>query len=429
MNDDLLLQRLLDGTLTPAEQVGINQRLREDAALRELLREIAEQAVAMGDLARGAGTPDRSAHQHAGSSARITNWLALAASVALLATSAWFWTGRRDSPVLTLLDSSGSIAWSQGGELRQSVVDGDQLSSGTLETIGETAMAQLAFADGTLITLSGESELSFSEEGQKRLLLRRGSLSAQVRPQPKGKPMLVRTPSAEAEVVGTVFDLSARPEDTLLKVDEGLVKLRRLADNSAIEVPAKSSAVASLDANTSLDAASTPEPLTDWSFDFTTTTPPRDWRGISKDGLTNASSYVAKKLPDGRIITHHGVSVRTAMLEQPLRLMATESSVIRYRLRVDGPTSLQLMLLTNEVAGGFGGNFECHIPKEELKPAPDGWCEMAIPISRYEPIDHRTHIRKRQPTAAGNIITSAIISTFGNDRKLAISRFELSSRP
>lgn len=429
MNDDLLLQRLLDGTLTPVEQVEINQRLREDAALRDELREIAVQAVAMGDFARGADTPVRIGLQTADKSARITNWLALAASVALLAASAWFWNARREVPVLTLVDSSGSIAWSQGGELRQSVVDGDQLSSGTLETIGETSMAQLAFADGTLITLSGESELSFSEDGQKRLLLRRGSLSAQVRPQPKGKPMLVRTPSAEAEVVGTVFDLSTRPEDTLLKVDEGLVKLRRLADNSAIEVPAKSSAVASLDSALKLDSASTPEPLTDWSFDFTTATPPRDWRGFAKNGMMNASSYVARKLPDGRIITHHGVSVRTAMLEQPLRLIVTESSVIRYRLRVDKPTSLQLMLLTNEVAGGFGGNFECHIPKEELKPGPDGWCELAIPISRYEAIDHRAHIRTRQPTAAGNIITSAIISTFGNDRKLAVSRFELSSRP
>ena len=31
--------------------------------------------------------------------------------------------------------------------------------------------------------------------------------------------MIIRTPSAEAEVVGTTFNLSARPDDTLLKVD------------------------------------------------------------------------------------------------------------------------------------------------------------------------------------------------------------------
>ena len=56
MNDDLLIQRLLDGTLTPAEHAAVNHRLRDDAELRDHLREIAEQAVAMGDMARQRGT-------------------------------------------------------------------------------------------------------------------------------------------------------------------------------------------------------------------------------------------------------------------------------------------------------------------------------------------------------------------------------------
>lgn len=425
MNDDLLIQRLLDGTLTSAEHAEVNQRLRDDADLRDHLREIAEQAVAMGDMARMQRDSETPApHKSTGTSARFS-WLALAASLALLAASAWIFQQSAPSPILTLIESSGTVAWVHGGAIQP----GDSLPAGTLETVGDASRATLKFHDGTLITLHGEAELSFSNEKQKVLLLTRGTLSAEVKPQPAGHPMIIRTPSAEAEIVGTAFDLSARSEDTLLKVNEGLVKLKRLADGSQIDVSANRSAVASLDTNTSLDAASTPEPLTDWSFDFTTSTPPRDWRGISKDGVMNASSYVAKKLPDGRIITHHGVSVRTAMLELPLRLIATESSVIRYRLRVDEPSSLMVMLLTNEVAGGFGGNFECQIPKEELKPGPDGWCELAIPISRYKPIDHRAHIREDQPSAAGNIITSAILSTFGDDRKLAVARFSLSSRP
>jgi hypothetical protein len=423
MNDDLLLQRLFDGTLTSAEQVEINQRLREDAALRDHLREIAVQAVAMGDLARGAGTPTRTAQLNAGRSSRITNWLALAASVALLALSAWFWNGQHDAPVLTLIDSSGSIAWSQGGELRQSVADGDRISAGTLETFGETATAQLAFADGTLITLSGESELSFSEDGQKRLLLRKGSLSAQVKPQPRGRPMLVRTPSAEAEVVGTVFDLSARPDDTLLKVDEGLVKLRRLADGSSIEVPAKRSAVVSLDSALKLDSATTPEPLTDWSFDFTSTIPPNDWRGVSKEGVMQASPYVAKRLPDGGVITHHGVSVRTAQLTPPHALIATEHSVIRYRLRQSRPGALQIMLITSKPRGDYGGNFEVKISEDDLHPDRDGWCEIAIPLNAFKALS------KRHPSPTGHILNSVLISSFQKDTQLTVARFDLSTQP
>ncbi|WP_395750592.1 FecR domain-containing protein [Prosthecobacter sp.] len=433
MNDDLLIQKYLDGSLSHEENQLLSQRLREDPAMRDQLRSIAEHAVAFGDMARmlrateAESNPVNPSSGGSSRSARFSSWLALAASVALLAASAWFFlqSASPQAPVLTLVESTGTVSWAHG----EPIQPGGSLPAGTLETVGEDSSALLQFQDGTLITLHGETELSFSEENQKILSLTRGTLSAEVKPQRNGHPMLIRTPSAVAEVVGTVFDLSARSEDTLLKVDEGLVKLKRLADGSQIEVSANRSAVASLDANTSLDMASTPEPLTDWTFDFTKKAPPRDWRGIARDGVMNASPYVARKLPDGRIITHHGVSVRTSMLEKPLRLLATESSVIRYRLRLDKPTSLQLMLLTNQPEGGFGGNFECKISENDLRPDAEGWCDIAIPIRRYAPVNSHPHIRKQHPTAAGNIITSAIVNTFGADRKLAVARFELSSRP
>jgi hypothetical protein len=237
--------------------------------------------------------------------------------------------------------------------------------------------------------------------------------------------MLVRTPSAEIEVVGTAFDLSARTEDTLLKVSEGRVKLMRLSDGSRIEVPANRSAVASLHTDSELGAASTPEPLTEWRFDFATLTPPRDWRGYAANGCMNATAYVAKKLPDGLVITHYGISVRPAMLPQPLRLLATEGSVLRYRLRQEHPGDLQLMLLTNRPGGGFGGNFECRISAGEITPGPDGWCEIAIPLSRFRPLDGDNH----HTTAAGNFLTSVLLSSYLDNRRLAVSHFEITTVP
>jgi hypothetical protein len=423
MNDDFLIQQYLDGSLSREDHQRLNQRLRDDPALREEIRFMAEQAVAFGDMARllhDVNPPVVIKKQ----SARFT-WLALAASVAVLATSVWFFLHSTPSLVLTLIESSGTVAWTHG----EPIQPGDSLPAGTLETLGEASTATLQFHDGSLITLHGEAEISFSDERQKVISLTRGTLSAEVKPQPVGRPMLIHTPCAVAEVVGTAFDLSARSEDTLLKVNEGLVKLKRLADGSQIDVPANRSVVASLAAETSLDAASTPEPLTTWSFDFTTTTPPRDWRGISKHGLMQASLYVAKKLPDGRIITHHGVSIRTAMLEQPLRLIANENSVILYRLQMKEPSRLQLMLLTNRPDGRFGGNFECHIEPHELTASSVGWYDIAIPLARYKPVDPRPHIRERQPTTAGAIITSAIISTFSSDQALAVSHFALKAHP
>jgi ferric-dicitrate binding protein FerR (iron transport regulator) len=433
MNDDLLIQRYLDGQLAPDEVAALEARLRDDPALRDELRTIAEQAMAFADFARReSGAPfspvqrteNTPGHGRQPKPIRFT-WLALAASIAVLAASAWFFMASQPATVLTLLESTGTVAMSDGSP----ILIGAHLPAGTIETVGEASTAQFRFLDGSIISLQGQTVLTFSDDGQKVLSLSRGTISAQVKPQPEGRPMIVRTPSAVAEVVGTTFDLTARTEDTLLKVNEGLVKLKRLADGSQIDVSAKRSAVASLDDGAKLNAADTPEPLTHWSFDFTTTTPPRDWRGYAKDGVMVASPYVAKKHDDGRVTTHFGISIRTAMLSQPLRLMATEKSVLRFRVRQDRPGGLQVMLVTNRPQGGFGGNFECEIPASELVPSPDGWCDLEIPMERFRVVAPASAIRENRQEPVGKVLTSVIVNSFREDRQLVMQRFELHSPP
>lgn len=414
MNDDLLIQHYLDGRLTAENLAIFQQRLREDSELRENLICFAEQAVAFGDLVR---REMATTAVEAPKAARFT-WLALAASIAVLAASAWLFFASKPDTVLTLVESTGTVAWSDGTV----IASGEPLPAGTLETVGEASSALLRFEDGSLITLHGDAELSFASEHQKVLSLTRGTLSAEVRPQPADRPMLIRTPSAMAEVVGTVFDLSARSEDTLLKVDEGLVKLKRLADGREIDVPADRSAVASLDTGAALDATSTPEPLTAWSFDFAHQTPPREWRGVAKDGAMHAMPYIAKKMSDGSVIIHHGISIRTAMLEQPSRLLATERSVVRYRLRREQAGTLHLMLLTHRTDGEFGGNYLTLIDESELSPTADGWCEIEVPLSRFKALS-KTHARP-----SGNILTSALIFSASADTRLAVSNFALLTR-
>ena len=83
--------------------------------------------------------------------------------------------------------------------------------------------------------------------GRKRLSLRRGAMSADACPQPAGCPMLIRTPMAEIEVLGTRFYVSAQATETAISVEAGQVRMQRLADESSVNVSQGHGAVASLD--------------------------------------------------------------------------------------------------------------------------------------------------------------------------------------
>ena len=87
--------------------------------------------------------------------------------------------------------------------------------------------------------ISGTSLLTFADIGQKKMRLREGRLSANVEPQPVGKPMLIHTRSAVLKVLGTQFNVEAGLASTVLTVSEGKVNFRRLSDGSEVDVLAK----------------------------------------------------------------------------------------------------------------------------------------------------------------------------------------------
>jgi hypothetical protein len=72
----------------------------------------------------------------------------------------------------------------------------------------------------------------------KRLELRLGRIGAPVARQRPFKPLLVRTPNAEARVLGTKFTLMTTTNRTHLDVAEGRVRLTRASDSAAVQVGA-----------------------------------------------------------------------------------------------------------------------------------------------------------------------------------------------
>jgi ferric-dicitrate binding protein FerR (iron transport regulator) len=126
---------------------------------------------------------------------------------------------------------------------------GDSLRAGQdLETGVGKSLAVLSFPDGTRIEVRPETLVrDIRQKGAapgktgKSIYLQRGTLWAEVRPQPPDRPLVIVAPRGEARVVGTVFTLrmDADPKGSLrLDVQEGKVHFTRSSDGRSVDVGA-----------------------------------------------------------------------------------------------------------------------------------------------------------------------------------------------
>jgi len=113
----------------------------------------------------------------------------------------------------------------------------------TKMTVGSTGN------DETIALFDEYSPPNSSSGTGKKIRLESGVMTAEVSPQPKGRPMLVTTSRATAEVVGTQLKVSVENEATRLDVLEGKVRLRRLSDFAVADVKGGEFLVASKDAD------------------------------------------------------------------------------------------------------------------------------------------------------------------------------------
>ena len=195
---------------------------------------------------------------------------------------------------LTWIGDGGQIVQGAGSsqtETRWSNVlsEGAELPGGTIEGMAPDSWFELEFHDGSTGMISGDSILTFSDERQKELRLKQGRFSADVRPQPEGKPMLIHTPAAVLEVIGTQFDVEAGPESTMLYVREGKVQIRRVGDGKTVDVPAGHRVVAAADSDMLLRPVAPDRTWAQTPF----------WQNISASGDPNSIATQETRDHDG----------------------------------------------------------------------------------------------------------------------------------
>jgi len=194
--------------------------------------------------------PQRSSRRNAMARQPLAKWpfAVAAAAVIVLSAGLYFLRPIAERPIAKVAGLNGSLQWTgDGGRVFHDLSVGAELPGGTIEGMTPGSWFELQFNDGSTVAIAGNSTLTFSDYGQKKLYLKEGAVSGNVKPQPVGRPMFIYTRSATLEVLGTQFEVEAGLAATMLNVREGKVRVRRLSDGNTVDVPAKHRVVAAAD--------------------------------------------------------------------------------------------------------------------------------------------------------------------------------------
>jgi ferric-dicitrate binding protein FerR (iron transport regulator) len=268
-----LIDAYMDSELTSEDEVGLAEWLAaDDEHVRQFVREtylhrqIREVMLARPYRAYGLSEDDHAARQAKAAPVRWLGgqlgrllgfrWpLALRASFAALAVclmvavAVGFWClgPTMGEPVLAEVRGAG-ISLERAGQPVPTLA-GTRLQAGDLLRAPEAATAIIGFApEKTRITIQPGTDLALASMSRgKRLFLRRGKLETSVARQRPFRSMVLKTPEAEARVLGTHFTLAVATNGTRLEVTEGKVRFTRMSDLKAVRVTAGHYAVAAAD--------------------------------------------------------------------------------------------------------------------------------------------------------------------------------------
>lgn len=314
---------------------------------------------------------------------------------------------------------SGDVQIAGPGVARKAVEVASQVQPGqTVETRGRESSTVLAYKDATSIVLANDTVFTVEKASQKRLTLDEGSMAANVSPQPPSKPMLIRTPHAEIQVIGTRFSVETEPQRTKLSVTEGKVRIRLIqqGDGQWVEVPAGSYALA--EPAKPVFVESIPNLPKTWSEDFEQGLP-ADWdRGQRVKGGTGKGDWWSVKAEridsDGKTFYQIGSQLKRSDGEGLFQIHP--DTHIHLHVRIGRQDWVNFYLATRstgpvpEYSNYLFKGLHNHIKKH-------GWYEVTIPIQAFQ---KRLDISKHpQPN---DMPIQIVLSSLEPDRNLTIAK-------
>jgi hypothetical protein len=378
---DTLLNRLVDDELTEAETARLNDILRDEPEAREDYHAFMDVHEALGEQL---AIPDFTAVDKGIIAQPQPSYIRPLLAMAALVMIGFFINALVNQPatvpstiaaktpksIATIKALSGSLIYTgDRGIVRKDLKEGDSLEGGTIEGMTPDAWFELKFVDGSTVMISGNSMLTFSDDGQKKLRLMEGGFSANVKPQSKGRPMLVQTRTAMFEVLGTRFSVDAEPTAATLTVSEGRVRATRLSDNLSVDVPAKHRVVASQDHE--LTPKRLPDSISIWEsrLERGAKEGNGDWVPAQEGEPAHlrAIPYTISAELDKQQRTIYTISTRVSQKDSPSVILKSGSR-IRVQGKMDASHAIWFGVTLRRPNGDFAGHFQIIEPAERFQP-------------------------------------------------------------
>ena len=285
------------------------------------------------------------------------------------------------SPIARVVDLSGSIRWlgDLGGN-RDNLKVGSSLTGGTLELQAADSWTEIAFLDGSTVTVSGTASVTLSDGlGGKQVYIKHGDVSINAVPQPADAPLRVVTPSAEAEVLGTQFNVNVEPQSTRLSVNEGSVSVARLADGQVQRVETGQFVVAALERDSAFESRPQPMETSTWKSELPGDIKLGHWVPATDElpGRVRARANLWMEEPEKPQL-HHSVVVGPKGMTRATPCLSAGSR-IHIHGRIEGSHDVLFGFTANHARGGFAGKYSVW-----QKIDASGAFEVALPLEIFK---------------------------------------------
>ena len=454
MNNELksLIRAYADETIDEPQLQKLDSILKSDPDARQVYLHELNLISALEDIAiaeanfdsSGSGFPQKSPEHTAQSMWPASRWqLVATAAVLVLMISGVTWMLRGPTTIGSISELHGSMRWTgNDGEVVRDLAVGERLSGGTIELLTADSWVVFRFNDGSAVTLSGESELTISEQNRKELHLRRGSLFAEVMPQPKRSPMAVLTSSANLEVLGTQFNLQTEETKSRLRVNEGLVSLQRVPDGEIIDVTASHEVITELGDTSKLQLDPVVTEAETWRSDLKSDVVhgkwiPKLWSlgqrfkdAVAQGEMTETDAIAAYKeaanLSDegGVWATPSSVGTLVVLSASPspgAKLQLGPRSVFRIRGRITSSADMEIGVSLVRPGSGFAGKFST-VLRDDKRKSDDGMVDIELPVDAFRALKSTTAVDK---TAVGLELADIWFLVRDANTKVEINSVEL----